>query len=284
MAGTYNFVSTVNLTKSGNATNTMKIYAVAGTRPVLDFMGQNRSNTGLRGINLSGDYWHIRGIEIRNSADNCIYIQGSRNTVENVVTHGCGDTGIQISVDSERASDATRGAYNTILNCDSYDNADTLTDGENADGFAAKLYIGPGNVFRGCRAWNNSDDGWDLFAANDVVTIENCWAFLSGETSTGFQGPAADGNGFKLGGAPDSGDPNMGGAVHVVRSSFAFDNNRCGFTRNNNPQNPSVSMSGERNNGGSSCITPSSPVSFTMTGAQAKAVARNADGSLPAIR
>ncbi|MCD8188208.1 MAG: hypothetical protein LUD57_06325 [Ruminococcus sp.] len=33
---------------------------------------------------------------------------------------------------------------------------------ENADGFAAKLTCGEGNVFDGCMSYNNSDDGWDL--------------------------------------------------------------------------------------------------------------------------
>ena len=47
---------------------------------------------------------------------------------------------------------------NLILNCDSYNNADYVAgsstyDGGNADGFAPKLDLGTGNVFRGCRAW-----------------------------------------------------------------------------------------------------------------------------------
>jgi hypothetical protein len=81
-----------------------------------------------------------------------------------VITHGCSDTGLQITANSSEAGDAMRAAYNTVINCDSYENYDEANAGENADGFAAKLYIGPGNVFRGCRAWNNADDGWDLFA------------------------------------------------------------------------------------------------------------------------
>jgi hypothetical protein len=285
-AGTYTYVAIVEATKSGTATNPIKVWAVAGARPVFDFMLQPRGNDTFRGINIKGDYWHIRGIEIRNTGDNCINISGSHNTVEQVVVHNCMDSGIQITADSNLAADATRAAFNTILNCDSYDNYDSDTQGENADGFAAKLYIGAGNVFRGCRAFNNSDDGWDLFAANDVVTIDNCWAFLNGVTSTGARGPAGDGNGFKLGGAPDSGDPNMGGAVHRVTNSFSFDNSSCGFVRNNNPQVPTVAMSGARNNPrGDFCnLTGSGNVTITETGAQGKAAVRNADGSLPAIR
>jgi hypothetical protein len=140
-------------------------------------------------------------------------------------------------------------------------------------------------VFRGCRSWNNADDGWDFFASNDVVVLEDCWAFLNGKTLAGQSNTQGDGNGFKLGGAPTAGDANMGGAVHQVTRCFAFDNVACGFVRNNNPSVPLLSMCGGRGDGkGEYCsLSNPSPVTFTMTGDQAKAVARNADGSLPAI-
>ena len=51
-------------------------------------------------------------------------------------------------------------SYNLILNCTSYGNADAGY--EDADGFAAKLTVGDGNVFDGCIAHHNADDGWDL--------------------------------------------------------------------------------------------------------------------------
>src|SRR6185369_5490899 len=141
-------------------------------------------------------------IEIANAGDNGMLITGSNNTIEQVVLHDNGDTGLQITVSSALAGDNTRGANNLILNCDSFGNLDAATGGENADGFAAKLRIGPGNVFRGCRAWNNADDGWDFFASDDVVTIEDSWAFLNGKVVSGSNS-AGDGNGFKLGGAPN---------------------------------------------------------------------------------
>jgi pectate disaccharide-lyase len=284
--GTYRYINIVKITKSGTAAAPINVTAVAGASPIFDFSLQPRDNSTFRGIDLQGDYWHFKGIEVRNAADNCINIGGSHNTIELVTVDGCGDTGLQITVDSALAGDATRGAFNTILNCDSHDNVDPQTGGENADGFAAKLYVGAGNVFRGCRSFNNSDDGWDFFAANDVITIDGSWSFMNGHTGSGFKGPNADGNGFKLGGAPDAGDPNMGGAVHKVTNSFAFENDSCGFVRNDNPQLPSVAMCGARANPkGDFCnLSPTGNVTITMTGAAAKAVVRNADGSLPAIR
>ena len=253
---------------------------------MLDISGQPRDTSSARGIKISGDYWHIKGIDVINAGDNCINIGGSHNTIEWVTVHGCCDGGLQITADSSQASDQTRAAYNTILNCDSYENYDKTTGGENADGFSAKLHIGPGNVFRGCRSWNNSDDGWDLFAADDVVSFDNCWAFLNGKLAGGGGTSAGDGNGFKLGGAAAAGDANEGGAPHKLTNCFAFENLACGFTRNNNTQVPVLSSCGGRGDGkGEYCsLSNPSPVSFTMTGAQAKAIQRDSSGNLPAIK
>jgi hypothetical protein len=287
--GTYRYANIINLTMSGTQAAPFNIKAVAGgTRPIFDFSLQPRNSGTFRGIDIPGDFWHITGIEIENAADNCINIGGSNNTIENVIVHQCGDTGIQITVDGSLAGNASKGANNTILNCDSWGNLDVATGGENADGFAAKLAIGAGNVFRGCRSWNNADDGWDFFAANDVVTIDSCWSFSNGKTLQGGNNPQGDGNGFKLGGRQSGTD--LGGAVHIVRNSFAFENLACGFTRNNNPNVPSLSSSGSARNGGSAYCPGTSDFTmtganngFTMTAAQAMAAQRNADGSLPAI-
>jgi pectate disaccharide-lyase len=282
--GTYSWSSTVKLTKNGTESSPINVFAAAGARPVIDFSGQTCGDSSARGIQITGTYWHLKGFDVQKAGDNCINIGGSHNTVEWVITHNCCDSGLQISADT--ASDPSRGAYNTVLNCDSYENYDVPTGGENADGFSPKLHIGPGNVFRGCRSWNNADDGFDLFASDDVVTIDHCWAFLNGALANGSGTSNGDGNGFKLGGAASSGDAYEGGAPHVVTSCFAFENTACGFTRNNNTSVPVLSACGGRGDGkGEYCsLTNSSSVSFTMTGAQAKAVARNADGSLPDIK
>jgi pectate disaccharide-lyase len=286
MPGKISYPVSMILTKSGTETNPIRVWAMPGARPVLDYSMETKGSTSARGIEVKGNYWHIRGLEIANTGDNCINISGSHNTVEDVIMHDCGDTGLQITVSAAQAADNTLGAYNTILNCDSYANLDATTGGENADGFAAKLQIGPGNVFRGCRAWNNADDGWDFFASNDVVVVDNCWAFLNGKTVSGKSNPQGDGNGFKLGGKPADNDPAQGGAVHQVTHSSSFENLKCGFVRNNNPFKPALSNCAARSNPtGDYCdLTCSPTITMAMTGAQAKAAARNADGSLPAIK
>ena len=285
-AGSYPTAQTVALSAVGSEAEPIRIFAAPGERPVFDFAAQPRDQSSARGLQISGSYWHLRGLDVINAGDNCIHISGSHNTIERVVTHGCSDSGVQITANSSEAGDATRAAHNRVLNCDSYDNYDAANQGENADGFAAKLYIGPGNVFRGCRAWNNADDGWDLFASDDVVVIEDCWAMANGKIGASQNNTNGDGNGFKLGGAARAGDTNMGGAVHQVRGCASIENRACGFTRNNNTVLPELSMCGGRGDGkGLLCsLTNSGTLSVQMTAAEAIAAKRDADGKLPGVR
>ncbi|MGC3964014.1 MAG: hypothetical protein QM803_11995 [Rhodocyclaceae bacterium] len=163
---------------------------------------------------MNASYWHIKGIEVAGAQ---FRMSGSNNVVERVVTHHHVDTGFQISASG--VGKALWPANNLILNSTSYANKDASAI--NADGFAAKLGVGDGNVFRGCLSYGNADDGWDLFnkiedGANGVVTIEDSIAYGNGN------------NGFKLGG---EGQP----VTHAIRGSFAFQNNLDGFTDNFNP-------------------------------------------------
>ena len=90
-----------------------------------------------------------------------------------------------------------------------------------------------GNVFRGCVAHHNIDDGWDLFTKTDTgpigsVTIDQCIAYQNGVLSDGSSSGAGDKNGFKLGGEDIA-------VIHVVTRSLAFGNGKNGFTWNSNP-------------------------------------------------
>ena len=83
------------------------------------------------------------------------------------------------------------GSNNHILNCDAYNNYDSVSEGGkggNVDGFGGHINSssvgegkGTGNVFEGCRAWYNSDDGFDLINCFEAVKIINCWSFLNGK-------------------------------------------------------------------------------------------------------
>lgn len=219
---------------SGTASAPKTIKAYNGADVVFDFTGQGEANSSNRGIVLNGDYWHFYGFEITKAADNGMLLSGSNNTIEMMVFNDNQDTGLQISrYNTSAASIADWPSNNLILNCTSKNNCDNASM-ENADGFAAKLTCGEGNVFDGCMAYNNSDDGWDLFAKTEtgpigVVTLQNCIAFRNGFTEFGEGYGDCDGNGFKLGGSGV-------GSAHVVKNCLAFENLHCGFTDNNNPK------------------------------------------------
>lgn len=220
--GTYALTATITISKSGNASSLISLFAYTGERPVLDFSGQA---FGSRGINLTGSYWHIRGIDITTAGDNGMIIYGgSNNIIENCAFYRNRDSGLQLG---GGASD------NTIKNCDSYYNADP-TDYGDADGFAAKLDVGSGNYFYGCRAWKNCDDGWDgyLRDTDDVTTtVENCWAFENGYFEDGTDaGVNANGNGFKMGGSDDK----LLKHNYTLKNCLAFKNKAKGFDQNNN--------------------------------------------------
>jgi len=216
--GTFQWTTKVQLTRNGTVAQPIRVRAYPGEKPVLDFSGQSFSGSN-RGIEIPGARWHLFGLEIVGAGDNGINVTGVSNVIEQCVFRECRDSGLQLHSGS---------SYNLILNCDSYRNFDTGTSGENADGFAAKFEIGPGNVFRGCRAWENSDDGWDLWQATNSVLIERCWTWRNGIDFWGLGGAfAGDGNGFKLGG-------NNYPGVHRISHSIAFANPHHGIDQNNN--------------------------------------------------
>jgi hypothetical protein len=196
--GTYDLSSRIQINnKSGTAALPFQLFAFPGETPILDFRTQA---LGQRGIELNSNYWHLKGLTVQYAGDNGVFISGSNNTLELLTTRQNNDSGVQISESGGRTP-----SHNLVLNVDSYGNYDFQGDnrGENADGFAVKFRgLGPGNVLRGVRAWNNSDDGFDFWQAENGVTIENSWAFHNGRSTlfTGVPGTfAGDGNGVKLG-------------------------------------------------------------------------------------
>ena len=204
---------------------------------VFDFSSMKWGSSN-RGLTFDNDYWHVIGFEVFGAGDNGIYIGGSHNIIEDCITHDCGDTGIQLGRKASSYNNIEKWpSYNLIKNCTSYDNHDPL--GEDSDGFACKLTTGVGNVFDGCIAYNNVDDGWDLYTKGESgpigpVTLINCVAFNNGVTSgrhtngKPYGTPNSDGNGFKLGGEVIE-------VGHKVINCVAFNNLACGFTDNSNP-------------------------------------------------
>jgi len=218
--GTYAAPTTISLTKNGTESARYYLLAYAGERALLDFSGMSVGSSN-RGVNLKGNYWTIKGLDIKGAGDNGMIVTGSFNIIEFCTFFENRDTGLQMGGGASQ---------NQVINCDSYANADASQG--NADGFAPKLDVGTGNAFFGCRAWRNSDDGWDgyLRGANDVTTrLESCWCFLNGYLKDGSPS-VGNGNGYKTGGS-DTKD-----LMHnvVLTRCLAFDNRVKGFDQNNN--------------------------------------------------
>lgn len=201
------------------------------------------------------NYWHVKGITFQNAKDNGVKVEGSYNIFENCTFRGNNDTGLQIGMFKDWSIEETKSfpvkgtpefnpgyTYcrgNKVINCDAYNNYDAVSftgsdDGGDADGFACKLFPGPGTEFYGCRAWNNSDDNWDLYMVYHPVVIDHCWAWNAAIDANGNKTPG-NGNGFKLGGGGSAGgsafDQSTG--AHVVMNCVSFSNTVKGFDQNN---------------------------------------------------
>ncbi|CQR65274.1 CBM35 domain-containing protein [Streptomyces leeuwenhoekii] len=236
--GTYRYDRTVTIPpgSGGTASARTRLSAYPGETPVLDFsaMAEDPAN---RGLALNGSYWHISGLVVQRAGDNGIFVGGSDNVIERTVTRFNRDTGLQLSRASSTTPRDQWPSNNLIVSAESHDNADS--DGEDADGFAAKLTSGPGNVFRYAVAHHNIDDGWDLYTKSDTgpigpVTIEDSLAYENGTLSDGTVNSNGDRNGYKLGGEDIEVD-------HVVRRNIAYGNGKHGFTYNRNPGTMTVS-------------------------------------------
>jgi len=163
-SGTYTVNTTIRITRSGTVAKHYVLTAYkpdlvnADSRPVFDFSGMAVADGNI-GFNITNaSYWDIYGIVIKGAGDNGMLLQNSahHHKIEFCSFSRNRDTGLQLKSGANRC---------LILNCDSYENADlgpgTTSLGGNADGFAPKLDVGDRIIFRGCRAWMNSDDGWD---------------------------------------------------------------------------------------------------------------------------
>ena len=234
--GTYHLSQTIKVNQTGTADKRICVFAYPGDteRPVFDFSGQPRSTSteaaSYRGVmhNIGANYWHYRGLDFCHAADNGMKLEGSYCVLELCRFYGNEDTGLQQGFGKDSKGNNTRntefkyGRYNIIVNCDAFDNHDPWTNGGNADGFAIKLYPGPGNEFHGCRAWHNSDDGWDLYYTVFPIVVDNCWVL-----NNGFD--KGNANGFKMGGCKQGGTST---GAHVFKNCIAAFHAKKGFDQN----------------------------------------------------
>lgn len=310
-SGTYSIAyaagakNTITLAAKGTEASPIVMRTASG-RAVVDFgFPEGTYIQDSYGFLLSGSWWTFERIDITRAGYQGAYVTGAHNTFDDCSFHDNRNSGLEIN---------KGGSYTLVRNCDSYRNYDPKKTGTMSDGYAVKQLMGPGNRLVGCRAWDNSDDGYDTFASPMAVTLDSCWAFRNGW----YKGKAVgNGQGFKVGG-DDSLQNN------VLRNCVSFHNLARGFDQNNNvggvtllncvawkngAQNYSFGgtlASGQKNTfknnaslaPGSADVlanatqaTNSWSGGFTVTTADFQSldttlatIARNADGSLPATK
>jgi hypothetical protein len=231
------FARVIVLDQSGAPGRAISYRAYEDEKPVFDCSEVKPAGQRITVFHVTGSWLHLQGLEVtgvqvtmkRHTQSICFESNGSHNVFERLSMHDGQAIGIY----------HVRGSDNLFLNCDAWNNWDyTSEDGKggNVDGFGCHPSKGStGNVFRGCRAWFNSDDGYDCITAAESVTFESCWAFYNG-FSPKFE-RTGDGNGFKAGGygtAPPNRLPNPT-PRHVVRLCVAVGNKNSGFYANHHP-------------------------------------------------
>ncbi|MCD7855874.1 MAG: S-layer homology domain-containing protein [Clostridiales bacterium] len=221
---------TIEESNCGTKSHMKYMWADEGANPIFDMQD------GAEGLDLSGNYWWLKGMTFRYAADNNKggSLSGSDNICENLKFHDNGTTGFQVSGSGSETFDEWP-ARNLIVYCEVWNNHDS--SGNNADGFGCKLTVGNGNIFKNCVSHHNLDDGWDFYSktvSGDIgaTVLEDCISYKctyylndDGSDELYFKG---SGNGFKLGG-----DSIYIG--HYVKDCIAFQNENSGFSSNANP-------------------------------------------------
>ncbi len=225
------------LDKSGSPGKPIRYWAYKDEEPVFDFSEVKPPRLRVTAFRIDGSWLHLKGLTVvgvqvtitRHTQSICFDNAGSHNIYERLTMRDGQAIGFWLG----------SGSNNLVLNCDAYRNHDYTSQdkrGGNVDGFGFHAPKGSvNNVFRGCRAWFNSDDGFDFITTAEPVTVENCWAFYNG-FSPEFRS-LADGTGFKAGGyarLPGSEIPRPV-PRHIVRQCLAVRNKANGFYANHQP-------------------------------------------------
>ncbi len=219
--------------KSGESGARIHYFAYPGETPVFDFFDLT-PQARIRGFSVRANWLHFKGLELTGvqqiltnvNESWAIRIENgaSNNIFEHLNLHHNEGPGLFIA----------DGGNNLVLNVDSHHNYDPDRGGENADGFGCHSND-EGNIFRGNRAWYNSDDGFDFINSSGQCTVEYSLAFYNGfipDTTIA----AGNGAGIKAGGFGL--DSSRFPAViprHIVRFNLAVGNRAQGFYANHHP-------------------------------------------------
>ncbi len=228
--GYYRPQERIHLTKSGGKGERIRYQAYPGEVPVFDL---SLIDSEIGGVEINADWLHISKMEFANSKHACIRVtvrkdaetSASHNILEQLNIHDCGNAGI-VLWGNHRGDGGVH--ENLLLNIDSYRHYYPPERGNQGDGIVVGGGVGPGNEVRGCRAWDNADDGFDTWSAGSSVLFHNNWSMRNGFNIWGQKKPwEGAGHGFKLG-------MSVANDNHVLVHNVAVGNARWGFNDNKN--------------------------------------------------
>jgi hypothetical protein len=202
--GTYHPTEPVGIRTSGTAAARITLSNYRDERPVID---ASSVPDGKWTITQQTGYWTVQGLEIHGSTSHAYVCESCHHTVfRRLSLYGNTESGLTLR--------GTGTTADSVLDSDFHDNHPAR--GRGGVGLAISFGSGTGNLVRGCRAYGNGTDGFDLSAFTSPVTLTGNWSFRNG-------------NGFTLGGgnAPAP-------VAHVVRNDAAWENSGFGFNDEKN--------------------------------------------------
>ena len=158
------FTACKTLLKDGSVWNISGDWSSSGNltlvKPNVSIIG---SNARLLHVAVSSDFVTFRGFEITGSPIGVTGVDWSGNygTISDLNIHDTGLSGFHF----------TSASHNTLTRVKSYDNL--RGNQENSDGIDA--LAGGYNTISDCEVWNNGDDGLDMWTST-YNTIQNCIA------------------------------------------------------------------------------------------------------------
>ena len=227
--GTYKYSTMQDITgKSGQNERRIKFWAYNGESLVITISSDFERATQSNLIYVEANYLHFKGLEICNftqipglRASSALFGFTSYSIFENINYHHNG-LGMVIRGNSTE---------NLILNSDFhhiYDpyNADPYCHSDGLD--IAEIPAGTINTVKGCRFYQNGDDGLDLWNNEGTVIVDNCWSWSNGYREDGVT-VGGDGSGFKLG---QTATIDYSTYKRILTNNLSVSNRNFGITQN----------------------------------------------------
>lgn len=199
--------------------NIIGVVQTDGTLPSLDFTKYRDSVTSTgesgTGVRISGSGYAFENIIVEKAPDCGIRIKNSSSAASDCFFKNC-----IFRYNNNSGISMTNGTHDiTFIAVDSYRNGDIVNKcGDDADGFSPKLGCGNNIYFYNCRAWENSDDGWDSYESSPYVGniyYVECLAWNNGNPNV-FTGEYDYKNGFPL-------DKNLLYVEQILREDPSFE-------------------------------------------------------------